>query len=217
MEVLGICPACKSGKVRKGDKMHKCSKCGFFIWADIHGHKLSDMDLRSILEQGKTEIINFRPVGKSEFKARLVIKNEKVTFEYLEKRASPQGKKEYKSPDEIFIRVESELSGKSSFEISSEPASVYKELSFGIVASRAAECYSLITALKYISHVVEKPGGFKVRISMNSLDFSKYILKESAPRDKDMKKVLYEYEERKDNHTGKIVIWSIKSFKILER
>ncbi|MDY0039653.1 MAG: DNA topoisomerase 3 [Desulforhabdus sp.] len=83
---LGVCPRC-GGEVVEGKKGFGCSKwreqdggCKFVIWKEIAGKKLSEADVKKLLEEGQTGIINgFISKKGREFSARLKLNEELKT------------------------------------------------------------------------------------------------------------------------------------------
>lgn len=118
--------------------------------------------------------------GKT-FSAALAIKDGRVRYEFPGDRKGRDEKRAY-------IRVEAGSSGRCYFSIS---GSVNKqaEVNFGLVSAAEAECLALLTAARYIGHY---SGDAKclIRVSLNNLNFSRYILRERIPRDRRMKELV---------------------------
>jgi DNA topoisomerase-3 len=82
-----ICPMCKKGFVRFGEKSAGCSYyqagCKFVIWRTIAEKKLSDSQLKTLIEKGKTGIIKgFKSKAGKPFEAALTYADNKVNFEF---------------------------------------------------------------------------------------------------------------------------------------
>jgi len=81
------CPKCKTGQIRKGDKSYYCTDykngCDFKLWVEIAGEKLSDENIKSICEKGKTgNIKGFKGKTKS-FDAVLKLKDDFSGLEFV--------------------------------------------------------------------------------------------------------------------------------------
>lgn len=89
----------------------------------------------------------------------------------------------------VKVRMHSGNSGAAHVTIK---GAMYKDFQivYGHVSSRMAECLAAITAANLIKHTVKNISGVRVCISLNNLDFSRYILKERVPRDRDAKLAL---------------------------
>lgn len=80
---LGVCPRC-GGEVVEGKKGFGCSNwrdkdggCRFVIWKEIAGRRLSEADVKKLLEQGETGILNgFISRKGKEFSARLKLEGD---------------------------------------------------------------------------------------------------------------------------------------------
>lgn len=84
------CPICDKGFVRFSEKAAGCtdyqSGCKFVIWRTIAGKKLSDSQLTTIIQKGKTGVIKgFKSNGGKTFEAVLKWKDNQVIFELQEK------------------------------------------------------------------------------------------------------------------------------------
>ncbi|MVP02399.1 DNA topoisomerase 3 [Paenibacillus lutrae] len=76
--VVGACPrqGC-GGTIFMGKKGYGCSHykkgCGFVIWKDSFGRSLTDVQVKSLLEKGKTAKLKIVLEGRGEISARLVL------------------------------------------------------------------------------------------------------------------------------------------------
>lgn len=142
------------------------------------GRPLSLAETEQLFRDGATDLLHgfVSRAGKG-FSARLVLQKGRVVFEFPEsaKRAAI----------EAHIRVESFNSGAAAFHVNG-PCNKTAEMSFGLVPSRQAECLALIAALKYVVHGFGQNVPLAVRVSLNNLDFSRYLLRERKPREKDV-------------------------------
>lgn len=77
-ETFGICPkpGC-GGQIIEGRKGYGCTHfkqgCGFVIWKEFAGKKISHPMLKSLLSQGKTQLLSFKREDGSSYKARIVL------------------------------------------------------------------------------------------------------------------------------------------------
>lgn len=86
-ESLGICPICKVGNVVKNSKGYGCdnwqSGCKFFL-GEICGQKIPIDQIKKLIMQGQTDIINgFKSKKGNEFSAKLIIKDWKIQFLFV--------------------------------------------------------------------------------------------------------------------------------------
>lgn len=129
------------------------------------------------------------------FRAALVIKDKRAAFEFEERKGEENKDKGDSSDkggngeDAVSIRIHSENSGTAHVTIK---GAIYKDfqISYGHVSSRMAECLATLTAANLIKYTMGNINGVKLDISLNNLDFSRYILKERTPRDRDIKLAL---------------------------
>ena len=87
-----LCPKCKKGSLRKGEKNWWCSAykdgCDFKIWLEISGKKLSDAQVNLLVQNGRTAIIKgFKSKGGKDFDAALKLQEGKVTFQFEDKKS----------------------------------------------------------------------------------------------------------------------------------
>lgn len=85
-----VCPHCKKGTLRFGEKVVGCSNyqggCKFVIWRTMSGVKLTDEQISSLIDTGKTEIIEgFKSQSGNVFAASLLLSEGKVHFVFAPK------------------------------------------------------------------------------------------------------------------------------------
>lgn len=85
-EAVGICPLCGS-EVRKNPRGYGCSGykggCKFFVASPLAGKRLSDNQVATLLEKGKTNLIKgFTAKSGKKFDARLQLNEGKVEFAF---------------------------------------------------------------------------------------------------------------------------------------
>jgi len=83
---LGFCPRC-GGVIIRGKKGYGCSNwkqgCDFVVWMEIAGKKLTEKQVQTLLDKGKTGVIKGFVSGSGrKFDARLALRDGKVDFEY---------------------------------------------------------------------------------------------------------------------------------------
>lgn len=90
-EVLGKCPMC-DGNVVEANKGYGCSnwkekECKFVIWKNIYDKDISKLEVKKLLETGKTDYIeNFKSKKGTSFGAYLILdENHKVSFRFKDK------------------------------------------------------------------------------------------------------------------------------------
>ncbi|MBX9720624.1 MAG: topoisomerase C-terminal repeat-containing protein, partial [Candidatus Obscuribacterales bacterium] len=86
---LGKCPKCKDGTVRETPQGAGCSRwkegCNFSVWREQYGKKITDSQLKELIEKGRTKVIKGfkKKDGSGSYDARLVLNNEfKVRLEF---------------------------------------------------------------------------------------------------------------------------------------
>lgn len=80
-----VCPACGKGIIRFNDKAAGCSEyrsgCKFVIWRNIAEKKLTDNQLKTLLQKGKTSVLKgFKSKDGKPFEAALEFKEGRVGF-----------------------------------------------------------------------------------------------------------------------------------------
>jgi DNA topoisomerase III len=86
-----ICPKCKKGHIRKGEKNYWCTAykdgCDFKIWLEKSGRKLTDNMVKQLLTKGKTSLLKgFKSKAGNPFDAFLKLDDAcKVVFEFEQK------------------------------------------------------------------------------------------------------------------------------------
>lgn len=188
------CKNCSSA-IQEFDKLYKCKKCGLTIWKTVYGHELTTDELKQLLEKGETGLITFISRERKPYKARLVLKNSRVSIEYnnssvRKKLQNATTNANDIGSDTIKIRVESLQPGFSSLTISYVDFNYYINISFGLTSTREAECLSLIAAADYIKFYLSDYKEKNLYIEVNSQELAYYLLKETKPRDKQMQYVV---------------------------
>lgn len=87
----GICPACKKGNIREGEKNYYCTAykdgCTFKVWKEIAGRKITESQVKALIEKGKTSIIKgFKNKAGKEFAASLKLIESEVKFDFPEQK-----------------------------------------------------------------------------------------------------------------------------------
>lgn len=85
-DVLGICPICSKGQIVKNKKGYGCTNwsngCKFFV-SEICGKKISTVQIKKIIERGRTDIIKgFKSKKGTDFDAALILKEGKIQFDF---------------------------------------------------------------------------------------------------------------------------------------
>ena len=82
--VVAVCPICKKN-MYEGNKNYYCEgkECGFIIWKQICGKKLTKGMIKELIDNGKTKIIKgFKSKSGKNFSASLIIKDKKVQLDF---------------------------------------------------------------------------------------------------------------------------------------
>lgn len=179
------CPRCV-GQVEEKDKYYGCS-CGLRIWKEVARKEIDRETALQLLKDGRTGLLQgFVSKAGKPFAASLVLRDGKVEFEFPDRKtrqdraSSSEGARE---PETVSVRVEAGNSGSVRIEIG-PPVNFDQEVHFGLVSARLAECLGVILAAKKIQH---ECGARAITVSVNDLDFAKYLLNEKRPRDKETK------------------------------
>ncbi|TDH18075.1 type IA DNA topoisomerase [Segetibacter sp. 3557_3] len=86
------CPKCKKGTIRKGEKNYWCTGykdgCDFKIWLEIAGKKLSEANVKQLVQKRKTSLIKgFKSKASNDFEAVLKMDDTyKLTFDLGNKK-----------------------------------------------------------------------------------------------------------------------------------
>lgn len=80
-----ICPHCKKGALRFGDKAVSCNGyqhgCSFVIWRSMSGKQLTDSQIMELIEKGRTSVLKgFKSKAGNSFDASLLLADGKVHF-----------------------------------------------------------------------------------------------------------------------------------------
>lgn len=93
-----VCPICGSPLVENGKTVSCCKntkqfpQCQFVIWKTIANHRITDDEIRDLLTEGKTKLIeDFKSKKGSSFSARLVMNKETKTVEFAYDEANSNG------------------------------------------------------------------------------------------------------------------------------
>jgi DNA topoisomerase III len=100
---LGLCPRCgaETGEIiKENSRAYGCTSwksreetgCGFVIWKRVASRTLTPEIARQLLEEGKTRevLAGFRSRAGKPFRARLVLTDGKVEFEFPQRRATAE-------------------------------------------------------------------------------------------------------------------------------
>ena len=82
--VVAVCPICKKN-MYESNKNYYCEdkECGFVIWKQICGKKLTKGIIKELIDNGKTKVIKgFKSKSGKSFSASLIIKNNKVQLDF---------------------------------------------------------------------------------------------------------------------------------------
>jgi DNA topoisomerase-3 len=80
-EPLASCPSpgC-TGQIIEGKKGYGCTRfkegCGFVIWKEYVGKKITSTMLKSLIEKGSTQVLSFKRKDGSTVKARIILQDQ---------------------------------------------------------------------------------------------------------------------------------------------
>lgn len=86
-QVIGKCPLC-GGDVIENQKSYGCAnwktqQCGFQVWKNLSGHKMTASQIKDLLTKGKTKALKFKSKAGKPFEAILVLRDMgKTEFEF---------------------------------------------------------------------------------------------------------------------------------------
>jgi len=180
------CPTC-GRHVTMTDKSYICD-C-VTVPKAILGKEITPEILHELLTNRQTRVLDgfISKKNNKKFSAALAIEGKEVKFKFGEDQKG--GGIDPSRGQEVRIRVYSGHSGSAYVSIKGAADKEF-QVNYGHVSSRMAECLACITAAALLKHSLKNIAGIKLIISLNNLDFSRYILKERIPRDKDMKNAL---------------------------
>ena len=170
------------GKLIENKKSWRCSNCGLVVWKEIGRRAITEQVVEGLMKNSRTEVMEFKTKEGRPFHAALVVKNGKVEYEYAKKNNNNRN-------TVAEVRVEAGSSGRCYLSIRGAIGK-QAEVNFGLVSATEAECLALITAAKYIAHHTGGAGKCLIKVSLNNLNLSRYILKERSPRDRRMKELV---------------------------
>lgn len=84
------CRKC-SATINVNGRVYECSGCGFKLWSEVAGRRLSDAEVETLLKDGKTAVLSgFTSRLNKKFSAKLRLNEEagKVEFEFEDRAAS---------------------------------------------------------------------------------------------------------------------------------
>ncbi|MEG2983609.1 MAG: DNA topoisomerase [Peptostreptococcaceae bacterium] len=84
LKVIAKCPICKTGNIIEGKKAYGCTEwkngCKFTIWKEIASKKLTENQIKALLNEGKTGKIKGFKGKNGKFEAKLKLVNGKIEF-----------------------------------------------------------------------------------------------------------------------------------------
>ena len=86
-----LCPKCGQGQIIQGKRGYGCNRyregCDFVVWQQVSGKKLTENQVRTLIEKGKTRLIRgFTSRTGEKFAARLQLDEQGATV-----LCSPEG------------------------------------------------------------------------------------------------------------------------------
>lgn len=86
---LGKCPVCGKGQIAEGPAVYRCNyaasindKCDFHIFKTYNGAEITPEHVKQLIEDGKTEVIEFTSKAGKKYNGYLVIESENVRIEF---------------------------------------------------------------------------------------------------------------------------------------
>lgn len=191
---IGKCPRC-GGEVKERPRSYCCS-CGLVVWKEVAGRRIPEKVVRRLLAEGKSGLLDgFVSRQGRRFSAELVLQDGKVSLVFPDKKdGGPEparsGGGGGKNGTVVPVRLQADSSGTCRLEIGG-PVNAMADVPFGLVPARMAECLGAIAAVRIAAHRLgDEARRAAVELSLNNLDFSKYLLQEKRPREKEMQDCL---------------------------
>ncbi|MCR4425019.1 MAG: topoisomerase C-terminal repeat-containing protein [Firmicutes bacterium] len=174
------CPVCKA-PLNDEPIQYKCRQCGFRTWKVIAGNAISEEDMRTLLQTGRTGIIDgfFSKKRNRYFSAALEVRDGRVVFVFPAGEDLPS-KTQSAEPATNRIRVEAAQSGAVYVSVAGAVNRQFT-VDFGLVPARLAECYGVITGVKLLLHAAARGLRPGLTVSANNREFVEYALREHTP------------------------------------
>ena len=86
---IGDCPVCGKGKIAEGPNVYRCNyaasmedKCDFHIFKTYNGAEITTEHIKQLIEDGKTETIEFTSKAGKRFNGYLTIEGQEIRMEF---------------------------------------------------------------------------------------------------------------------------------------
>ena len=88
------CPKCGQGQIIRGKRGYGCNRhregCDFVVWQEVNGKKLTEIQVRTLIEKGKTRLIHgFKSRTGEKMAARLQLDEQGRTVVMTSESSSP--------------------------------------------------------------------------------------------------------------------------------
>lgn len=194
------CPDCNNS-ILENPKSYYCSRCGLRIYKVIADKKITPAIVKELLASGRTRFFEdfYSAAKRKHFTAALVLKDKRVVFEYPGSNGTAKLNHTTKTGDEygqksdqeaasdiVNVRVQSSYTGTVDISITGATY-MTTTVEYGLGPPRWTECLGAITALGIINHKLGDPSRYKINLSINNYDLSRYVLEGRLPRDQKIK------------------------------
>jgi len=176
--LIGPCPACGSGEIHERAEELKCTGCSFKISSTLSRHELSREEAEALILTGRTDFINFTSRKGKGFKAALMIKDKELVYEFDNSKKHSEyspiygnASTEAAPPGRVDVRVEAFSSGSVSIHVLCSGKVIKREISFGNISAREAECLASITAVNLAKWLLKEVDDRDIHLSVNNIDF----------------------------------------------
>jgi len=176
--------------LKKSQNALTCSKCYLKINKIYSGYTLKENDIISLLEKGKTEEIEFTSKKGKKYTTFLAIINNRVNYGFNIEKKDIESQNQDPVPDTVYARIESPIPGSVNMEIKGLQKLFYQTIKFGLASTRESECLGAIVAAQYIKWALNTAENISINFSLNSKEFTQYILKENTPRDPELRSLI---------------------------
>lgn len=87
---LGTCPVCGKGKIAEGPNVYRCNyaasmedKCDFHVFKTYNGAEITTEHIKQLIENGKTETIEFISKAGKKYNGFLYIEGEEIRMDFV--------------------------------------------------------------------------------------------------------------------------------------
>lgn len=182
------CKNCPEKDLTEDVKAYRCTGCGLTIWKQVGGHRITTEELQQLLTKGETEkYFTLISQDRKPYRAKLAIQGNQLEKQYENSKSQQEGDMDANA---VRVRAESPKPGSVNLDIKRSDKQYRVQINFGLASTRECECLAVLAAIDYIKFHFPEHKNLAVHIEVNSQEFANYLLKETTPRDKDMRNMI---------------------------